>query len=350
MNTKTVTTIRNGFVLGIILCGLHTRAFATDVTGTRLDIGTSESLPPASTVSSICGGDSNTNNAPYSTIVGGQDNLVNNTNNGYDFLGGGVEDIILGGYSTLGGGAANEIDSDECFIGGGQQNSIPGSAAFFSTIAGGENNKITNDDSFIGGGNANSIYESYGVIGGGYFNTNSDDAYDATIGGGAWNLAGGYYSVIPGGVAAMTTMYGQLAHASGSFTYPDQGDAQASEYVLRNASTNTNSTELFLDGASERMVLPSNGTWSWDVVVSVRETNGNSGGFHTNGVIKAYNGTITMVGGVNPINVPPIAADVSSWKVSVSADTSNGSLDVKVNGDTSTNRWVATVRTTEVKF
>lgn len=298
----------------------------------------------------IGSGDGNTiNNVGYANVItGGEGNTISDVN-GYSVISGGDGNVVSGDVSGIMAGDACNIQGSYCFIGSGSLNGISGTMTGFSAIVSGTDNSINTNNCFIGAGGENTITGYYSVIAGGYFNTNSGEI--SATGGGEYNLVSGDDAFVAGGFGAAARLYGQSAHASGTYSFPIiPGEAQASEYVLRNVSSNTSSTELFLDGSSQRMVLPTNGTWSFDILVTVRGTNGQSGGFRTNGVIKVYNGTTTMVGGVNPITVPVIATDVGAWNVAVSADNTHGALAVKVNGDSNTNRWVATVHTTEVKF
>lgn len=333
---KTQTLVVRGL---IVLCSLSTATFAADVTGDRLNIGAGHTL--TGTGASIAGGLTNRVTSNYSTVGGGYLNEVTNT---YSFVGGGYDNLVGAELSAIGGGYLNTIRSAEAFIGGGQENLIS-TGSDYSTIGGGYLNTVSTNYAFIGGGNANIASGSLSVLGGGYLNTNA--AYGGTIGGGVNNRATGSYSTVAGGASADASLYGQSAHANGGFALI--GDAQASEYVLRNVTTTTNTTELYLDGTSQRMTLQTNGTWTFDIMVAVRGTNGVSGGYRTNGVIKRVSGTTTLVGvGGGSLTVPAIASDIATWAVTVNADTNNA-LVVKVKGHASTNRWVATVRTTEVR-
>ncbi|HWY76442.1 MAG TPA: hypothetical protein VN281_12535, partial [Verrucomicrobiae bacterium] len=106
----------------------------------------------------------------------------------------------------------------------------------------------------------------------------------------------------------------------------------------------------FLDGdtASHRIVFPFNGTWTFQLLVTARSANGESGGFQANGVIKNVNGNTTFVGGGTTMAVPAIASDVAGW--TVSAAIVNNALSVSVTGNSATNRWVARIHTAEVIY
>jgi hypothetical protein len=73
----------------------------------------------------------------------------------------------------------------------------------------------------------------------------------------------------------------------------------------------------------------------------------NSAGYQIKGVIENNSGTTTLVGSATTTT---LGEDVASWNAIASASNTNSALVINVTGDASTNRWVATVRTTEVKF
>jgi len=291
----------------------------------------------------VTGGAYNTNMVEFSAIVGGEGNLITNQ---FCFLGGGFENVaggtyggelstgfhvLCGGYLNqiladgwvvLGGGLGNIVRSSVGTLSGGGQNDLHGLAA---TIAGGESNVITNgDDSTISGGNGNIV-----------------SATGAAIGGGTANSVSASGGTVPGGANASASHYGQQAYASGGFTA--LGDAQSSLFVARATTTNATATELFLDGVGARMTIPTGQTWAYQLLVSARCTNGNSGGWKFEGLIKNVSGTTSMVG--TPLKTA-LAKDVTAWDVALSA--TNSSLVIKGTGDTAKVRWVASVRTSEV--
>ncbi len=331
----------------------------------------------------VGGGFSNTLYDTYSVIAGGAENIVfGNMGQGGVVIGGGVGNRITRGFtdgscSTLSGGLGNSIESGtRGTISGGESNSMGGhrwgtisggaynrSGALGGTIGGGANNLIQgvvdlgvnypNYCSTISGGSQNTIEESsfdpgFGAstIAGGSTNHIARNLGGTSIGGGMGNVAGRSFSTIPGGLQAMTTSYGQMAYASGQFA--NTGDAQTSTYVTRGTTTTANLTELFLDGTGQRMVIPVNSTWVFEVFVAGRSSTGNSAGYQIRGTIKNNGGTTSFVG---LTSFSALGSDVPAWDASVAADNANDALRVQVNGSAgNTVRWVATVRTTEVSF
>ena len=130
------------------------------------------------------------------------------------------------------------------------------------------------------------------------------------------------------------------------------GDAQSMTYVLRGSTTNATFTEIFLDGASARMVVPDDTTWAFDALIVARlGTQQASAAYNVFGCIDNESGTVALVGSVQkgtPIEDNPNASD---WDVQFTADDTNDSLKLEVKGGTGlggTIRWVATVRISQV--
>ncbi len=277
-------------------------SLATIAGGLVNDIGTN------SYYSAIGGGHNNriAANSSYATISGGYNNDIgtnsvgsaigggytNNigTNSYYNAIGGGSYNRIAAdsSYATISGGYNNDIGTNSLYsaIGGGGSNSIATRAA---TIGGGYDNDIgTNSDySAIGGGYANNIAANslYATIAGGFYNNIGTNSYSSAIGEGYYNwiAANAPYATIPGGMMAKASGYGQMAYASGGFVSP--GDAQSSLFVARRTTSGLVTTELFLDGTSRRMTVPSNTTWTFEILVAARSSVGEVAAYIINGMI-----------------------------------------------------------------
>jgi hypothetical protein len=97
------------------------------------------------------------------------------------------------------------------------------------------------------------------------------------------------------------------------------------------------------------MNIPTGATWTFHVHVAARGTNSPnySAGYEIKGVIDNIGGATSFVANTNHT---VLGEDNSDWDVVAQADDSNDALVIRVTGQASTNiRWVATVRTTEVK-
>lgn len=141
---------------------------------------------------------------------------------------------------------------------------------------------------------------------------------------------------------------GQRAYANGAFATP--GDAQHGVYVARGISTTNAFTELFLDGATTRLVIADNSVYTFDILIAARRTDATGGGagYRYLGVIRKDGtvGSTTFIGAPSKTN---IGETNSIWDVRVTADNTTGALKIEVRGENSkTIRWVATIQTTEV--
>jgi hypothetical protein len=152
------------------------------------------------------------------------------------------------------------------------------------------------------------------------------------------------------GFQSNTAIYGGEVRANGSFAVA--GDAQAGKYVLRNRTTSTTQTELFLDGVggSARIVLLNNSAVAYSALFAAHDvtTANTNGAWKINGLIKrdANQASTALVGNRSK---SVLTRPNANWDVEVYADTTNGALTFKVTGPASdTVRWVCTVVTTEV--
>jgi hypothetical protein len=131
-----------------------------------------------------------------------------------------------------------------------------------------------------------------------------------------------------------------------------QGDAQSGKYLIRSGTASATPTELFIDGTggSQRLVLPSDSTWIWEATIIGHRTDATDGhaGYRLKGVIYRVGAlnTTTMLGSPSK---EILAESNSSWDVSATADTVNGSLKITVTGESGkVIRWLAVIETTEV--
>ncbi len=152
------------------------------------------------------------------------------------------------------------------------------------------------------------------------------------------------------GAGTNASIWGSKAFANGSFA--TAGDAQSGLYVLRNITTTATPIALFLDGVAgtQRLTVGNNSLWTFDILVAARRTDvaGSGGGWRFVGVIRrdASAASTTFVG--TPSKTV-IGETISAWDVVITANTTNGDLNISVTGEAAkTIRWVATVQTAEV--
>jgi hypothetical protein len=332
------------------------------------------SSKPSSTVG---GGHTNAATSNYSTISGGQDNEAkvsshttvgggnNNAASGqYATISGGNGNTAIGSPSNVAGGSNNTASGASTTVGGGSGNTAgSGSGATVgggigntavtssTTVAGGNNNEITINGiyGFIGGGKENIVSSSYGNILGGQDNTVS--ASSGNVLGGSRNEVTATSATTLGGSYASAYLHGQLARSSGP-RGTTKGSAQYSILNARIATTNANQTELFLDGASARAVLPASRAWTYSIKVSAYQYAGTAGTVGHAGMWKVEGGIVRD--GSNStrlVGTPTYTAlgkDNAAWDVEVAADDSNEALLVKVTGEANKSiAWVASMELTE---
>lgn len=277
--------------------------------------------------SGVLSGDSNTASAQASVVAGGAGNIAS--------------DVSAG----VACGLSNQATAGAAFVGGGNANAATDVNA---GVACGTANAATSANAFVGGGNTNVASGSGSSVLSG--NNNTASQTNATVAGGAQNTASGYASSVPGGYYAKAYLLGQIAHASGKFA--NQGDAQVSELILRAATTDAVPTELSLDGAGTRAVIPTGMLWAFEGMVAGRTSAGNCGVYRVSGGLKNNAGVVALVSGA--ANVNPDVTD-GGWPggaaVAITADVVNLSLKITVTGAGATNiRWVASLELTEVGF
>ncbi len=239
------------------------------------------------------------------------------------------------------GNAAQVASGNYSFIGSGTNNKVTG---YNSLVAGGYGNITSANWATNVGGSLNTVSANYAFNGGGRGNTVSG-LYAGNVSG-RFNTASAKYSTTLGGRAG-AGIHGQIAHSAGLFSA--QGDAQRSAYVGRKQTTNGTQAELFLDNSSARLTIPNDSTWAFEILIVARRTDANdeSAAYLVTGCIdrNASAATTALVGSITKT---VIAEDTAAWDIDVDADTTNGSLRIRVTGETSkTINWVAYIRTVE---
>jgi hypothetical protein len=117
--------------------------------------------------------------------------------------------------------------------------------------------------------------------------------------------------------------------------------------VLRGETTpGSPTTELFLDGSSQRLIVD-NRTMAFDILVVARTAFPWSAGYAAQGIIEGWGGgAVGLLG--SPVTTQ-LGDQIGGTSFAVSAD--YGSLVLIASGPPDrTIRWVATVRTAEVSW
>lgn len=215
-----------------------------------------------------------------------------------------------------------------------------------SVIAGGCNNQASGDQSVVGGGYANLAGGGNGgaTIAGGYECIAS--GIMSSCGGGYLNEASAGYSSILGGQRALANRVGMQAHASGQFSA--KGDAQGARFVMRNKTTTNSAVELFLDGSSARLTIPSGKIIALTInIAGVSSTGGAVAHYMRQYCLKNVAATTSEVYAPITIGTDNAAGTSLSLTFNDPAD----ALVVSVTGTASTIwRWVASVDAVEIAY
>jgi len=224
-----------------------------------------------------------------------------------------------------------------------------------STVSGGQNNTASNANSTVVGG-ATSTASGNGAVAGG----NSSTASGTTsVSFGNQNLSNANYSTIAGG------QYGTSRSIIGYAVFPacnspiaaSVGVSQGGLLVLAVATTDATATVLRSNtsaaSATNQVALPVNSAYFFkgEIIAGVTAA-GNTKGWSIEGVIKrATTAASTALVGTPTVTSLYGDTGASTWSVAVTADTTNATLAITVTGQASTTiRWVAQIRTTEMTY
>lgn len=170
-----------------------------------------------------------------------------------------------------------------------------------------------------------------------------------SVASGASSTASGSYSS-GSGRYAHADKYGQYAHAAGTFV-PPNSTAQVSRFVTRCSTTDATATDMFLDGSSARLTIPTDTAWDVTIrIVASQQGMANLMRFDRSCLIVNDGGT-TSISGVDTLGTDQSIGSPGAWSVALTADNTNDALKVAVTGAASTNiRWVASVDAVEVSY
>lgn len=297
-------------------------------------------------VGSFAYGTSTTVQLNSSIAIGTGISITGTVGLGHAVIGSEGTQIINGYYNGAVGGNTNTFDGvDSCGTAGGSNYTFS-SASINCGGAGGYGNTADAADyvGFIGGNSneAQSGANASGFVGG---QGNTSAAPDTALLGGGGNLASGDGSIVSG-YGAIARHNTDRTHSSGNNTVA--GDSQVFDNTLRGKSSGTATIELLI-GGTDRLVLPDQTTWGFDLTIVGRRTNADdfSARFKRSGCIDRNTGaaTTTLVGTIDTIGADK---NDSTYTCTITADTTNGSLKVEVTGATSHDiSWTAHAIITE---
>lgn len=174
---------------------------------------------------------------------------------------------------------------------------------------------------------------------------------------GQYSLAFGYANTVSSGceyamaigTRSLVSYSGQVAQATGRFGV--NGDAQRSDFVLWQSTTDATATEMFIDGTAgtQRLTLPNSTGWAFNVRVVAKQTatDWSINGWEIGGVIsRPGSGNAVILG---QTTIWSAIGDASAT-LTISADTTNQSLKLGIQGIAGeTWHWVAVVSVTQVQ-
>lgn len=151
------------------------------------------------------------------------------------------------------------------------------------------------------------------------------------------------------------SLYGQMAKSSVQFAAA--GDNQWSLCVARRATSDATPSNLFLDGSSSRIVVPANSAGVATIKLVGRTNTAGAGWATAVRQVSWFKGTtsasmtISTVDTIGTDRGSNAGAWPAGWAVAVTADTTNGAIDISVTGAAATNiRWTASIEWQEVTY
>lgn len=172
---------------------------------------------------------------------------------------------------------------------------------------------------------------------------------DSIVLGGNDNLASATYSSARGS-RAVASMYG--AHAFASDAFSADGDGQVMFLTAYANTTDATVTVMFLDGpgGSQRLVLPNDTSWGFRILVTGRETGETDTAVYQflGGIKRGATAASTTLVGASQTTV---VEDDVDWDVDIVADTTNGALQIEVEGEAGDDiNWVAFIELVQVTY
>jgi len=249
---------------------------------------------------------------------------------------------------------ANQVASGaNSFIGSGRRNRASGADAI---VVGGSLNTASGSDSpIIVGGSENVADGGNGATVVGGYKNKASGGFSSFVGAGGHysgsnvgNTASGSFSAVLCGTGTLADRFGMQAHANGSFSGTTSGDAQRARFVMRNKTTTNSAVELFLDGSSTRLTIPSGKIFAFTInIAGVSITGGAVAHYMRQYCLKNVAATTSEVYAPITIGTDNAAGTSLSLTFNDPAD----ALVVSVTGTASTIwRWVASVDAVEIAY
>lgn len=257
--------------------------------------------------------------------------------------------IAGGEFSVVGGGQDNQASGDHDTVGGGYDNAILDPMGFSNTIGGGSDNYIIGYASTIPGGVDNTVQSNYSFAtgrkahakhhGATVFSDSQDSPFES-LKSDSFNVrARNGFRLVDGNQASGKVL---TSDSDGHGTW----QSSTAGVTLYGTTESDTQQEIFINGGSNRMLIPVNTTWTFYALVAARATSGAdiSAGYKIEGVVKNDGGTASIVGtAVKTV----FAEEDSNWDATIEID--NDALTFLVTGAPADSvNWSITVNTTEV--
>jgi len=276
----------------------------------------------ANNTSAISIGYGNTASGTYSTVAGG---LSNTASGSYSFIAGGYLNTATGGFSFAGGSGCTVTGANSFAFG------------YYTTATG--------SYSYAIGRQATAGFESYAFGWG----VNASGQYSLALG--AQTTASGTYSTAMG--YASSTL-GVSGRQSRGYANTVVADCQKSEFFLSKRTTDATFTTITVGGAvastSNQVILSDNSSYRFKgTIIGKKSGATNVGAWDIDGLIVRGVGVATTSLVISNVS---LVSNASAWGTpTLSADTTNGGLQIQVSGLAATNiQWTAIIDTTEVIY
>jgi len=259
---------------------------------------------------------------------------------------GGLNAVILAGQNNTASGSYSVAGGTTCIASNfacvaiGQQMSATGAAAVsvggFSGQAQGSYSTVIGGQSNISSGSNSGIFSSD--------NSTASGSTGVVLGGSGSRASNTNSAAF--GASALSDRRAMQAYSAGQFAA--QGDAQRARFVLRNKTTTNAAVELFLDGSSTRLTIPSGKIFAFTINISGVKSDGTAVAHYLRQyALKNVAGTTTEV--YAPVTIG--TDNAAGTTIALSANDTNDALKVEVTGITSEIwRWVASVDAVEIAY
>jgi hypothetical protein len=213
-----------------------------------------------------------------------------------------------------------------------------------SFLAGGELGTASGQDCVVLGGNSSTSSGAFAATISGFSNFSSGSSSGTFAG--QQNQATAQFATTIGGQQALANRLAMQAHAAGQFSAI--GDAQRARFVLRNKTTTNSAVELFIDGSSARLAIPSGKVVALTInIAGISSTGAAVAHYLRQYALKNVAGTTTEV--YAPITIG--TDNAAGTSIALSASDASDSLIVSVTGTAATIwRWVASVDAVEIGY